>query len=159
MRNYHSLLSCKTCSLDVKTEFRPDGVSVTPLKFYQNFSRGLHSRTKRRLKTIILSKGKNWQTNIIFDILIHVERSVGGDRWQHQVLARRRTIACETSKKRTGRHPAQNQIQLNPTITNLKGLTIFICYWWNSVIANVWIKGKLIHGTEKLLPLLAELCY
>ena len=35
------------------------------------------------------------------------------------------------------------EVQLNPTIMDLKGLTIFICYWWNSVIANVRIKGKL----------------
>ena len=38
-------------------------------------------------------------------------------------------------------------------------MTILICYWSISVIANKKNKGQLIHGTKKPSPLLAELSY
>ena len=43
----------------------------------------------------------------------------------------------------------KHSMQSNPTITDLKGLTIFFCYWWTSVIANVW-KKKAISWDKKI---------
>ena len=42
-----------------------------------------------------------------------------------------------------------NCVQSNPTITDLKGLTIFFCFCWTYVIANLWSKKTHIHGTKK----------
>ena len=38
-------------------------------------------------------------------------------------------------------------IQLNPALTDFRGQTNFICFKWNSVIANIRNKRKLVMGT------------
>ena len=37
--------------------------------------------------------------------------------------------------------------QLNPALTDFEGLTYFICYKWNSVVANIENKEKQVEGT------------
>ena len=44
-------------------------------------------------------------------------------------------------------------IQLNPALTDFKGLTNFICYGQNSVKANMENKKKEVEGTMNLHPL------
>ena len=51
----------------------------------------------------------------------------------------------------TGRHN-----QLNPTLTDFKGLMNFIFYRWNSVRVNIGNKKKLVKGTVNLHLLQAE---
>ena len=44
-------------------------------------------------------------------------------------------------------------IQLNPALTDSKGLTNSICYGWNSVIVNIGNKEKKVERTKNLHPL------
>ena len=48
------------------------------------------------------------------------------------------------------------EVQLNLAPTDFKGLTNFICYRRNSVIANMRNKKKQAEGTMNLYPLQAE---
>ena len=44
----------------------------------------------------------------------------------------------------------QNELQLNPALTDFRGLTNFICYRRNSVIAVIGNKRKLVEGTKNV---------